>query len=42
VYEQIAGAAHRDPEAFFRAMVDERRLLLTLSPVSFTGWGPPG
>jgi PPOX class probable F420-dependent enzyme len=41
VYERITGAPHRDPEEFFRAMVDERRLLLTLRPVSLTGWGLP-
>jgi PPOX class probable F420-dependent enzyme len=41
VYERITGAAHPDPEEFYRAMVDERRLLLTLTPVASTGWGLP-
>jgi PPOX class probable F420-dependent enzyme len=38
-YEQIAGP-HPDRSEFFQAMVDERRLLLTLRPVEFSGWGP--
>ncbi|MBO3750014.1 PPOX class F420-dependent oxidoreductase [Streptosporangiaceae bacterium NEAU-GS5] len=41
VYERIRGTPHPDPDEFFRAMVDERRLLLTLSPVSSTSWGLP-
>ena len=39
-YEQIAGA-HPDRREFFQAMVDERRLLLILRPVAFSGWGLP-
>jgi PPOX class probable F420-dependent enzyme len=41
VYQRIAAAPHPDPEEFFRAMVDERRLLLTLTAVSYVGWGLP-
>lgn len=40
VYEQIAGA-HPDHREFYQAMVDERRLLLVLRPVAFSGWGLP-
>lgn len=40
-YERAAGKAHPDPEDYFAAMVAERRLLLTLHPLSATGWNAP-
>lgn len=39
LYEAISGAAHPDPDDFFRAMVDERRLLLTLTVTHGYGGG---
>jgi PPOX class probable F420-dependent enzyme len=41
VYEAIAGQPHPDPQEFFQAMVDERRLVLTLTPISSVGFGLP-
>lgn len=41
VYEAITGTAHPDSTAFYQAMVAERRLLLTLHPHSWSGWGTP-
>ncbi|HVM00956.1 MAG TPA: PPOX class F420-dependent oxidoreductase [Egibacteraceae bacterium] len=32
VYESAAGKPHPDPEEFFQAMVDDRRLLLSFTP----------
>lgn len=32
VYEAAAGTAHPDPDEFFQAMVDDRRLALTFVP----------
>jgi PPOX class probable F420-dependent enzyme len=37
VYEQIGGKPHPKPEEFLQAMVDDRRLVVRLSPVSATG-----
>ncbi|HUR14048.1 MAG TPA: PPOX class F420-dependent oxidoreductase [Mycobacteriales bacterium] len=39
VYEAITGAAHPDPDEFYGAMVQERRLVLTLTPQSAVGQG---
>jgi PPOX class probable F420-dependent enzyme len=41
VYEAIAGQPHPDPQEFFQAMVDEHRLVLTLTPISSVGFGLP-
>lgn len=41
VYEAIRGRPHPDPDEFHRAMVDERRLLITLTPLTATSWGIP-
>ena len=38
-YEAITGEGHADPDEFFSAMVDERRLVLTLSPTGVVGSG---
>ncbi len=38
-YEAITGKAHTDPDEFFTAMVDERRLVLTLTPTGVVGSG---
>ncbi len=38
-YEAITGKRHADPEEFFAAMVDEHRLVLTLTPTSVVGSG---
>jgi PPOX class probable F420-dependent enzyme len=38
-YEAITGKRHRDPDEFFAAMVEERRLVLTLTPTSVVGSG---
>jgi PPOX class probable F420-dependent enzyme len=39
VYEAITGGPHPDPDEFFRAMVDDQRLVLTLTPVSAVSQG---
>lgn len=39
LYVDIGGSAHRDWDAYYRAMVDERRLLLTLSLTHGYGGG---
>jgi PPOX class probable F420-dependent enzyme len=39
VYEAIAGR-HPDPEEFFQAMVDQRRLVLTVTPLNATPSNP--
>ena len=39
LYEAVAGAQHPDPQDFYQAMVDERRLVLTLTPTSAVAWG---
>jgi PPOX class probable F420-dependent enzyme len=39
LYVDIGGSEHPDWDAFYRAMVDERRLLLTLSVVHGYGGG---
>jgi PPOX class probable F420-dependent enzyme len=41
LYEAIRGEAHPDPDEFYAAMVQESRLLLTLTPVSVVGSGLP-
>jgi PPOX class probable F420-dependent enzyme len=41
LYEAIRGEPHPDPDEFFAAMVQERRLLLILTPLSVTGSGLP-
>ena len=38
-YEAITGERHGDPDEFFTAMVDERRLVLTLTPTGVVGSG---
>ena len=38
-YEAITGERHADPDEFFAAMVDERRLVLTLTPTGVVGSG---
>jgi len=38
-YRAITGERHADPDEFFAAMVDERRLVLTLTPTSVVGSG---
>jgi PPOX class probable F420-dependent enzyme len=38
-YEAITGEPHPDPDEFFAAMVDERRLVLTLTPTGAVGSG---
>ena len=37
VYEQVGGKPHPKPDEFFQAMVDDRRLVIRLSPTSATG-----
>jgi PPOX class probable F420-dependent enzyme len=39
VYERISGGQHPDPQEFYEAMVTERRLVLSLTPVSVVGMG---
>jgi PPOX class probable F420-dependent enzyme len=39
VYEAITGGPHPDPAEFFQAMVDDTRLVLTLTPVSAVSQG---
>lgn len=39
LYAAIAGQQHPDPDEFFAAMVQERRLLLTLTPTHGYGGG---
>lgn len=39
VYEAVAGGPHPDPAEFFQAMVDDRRLVLRLTPLSAVGQG---
>ena len=39
VYEQITGSAHPDPQEFYEAMVTERRLVLSLLPLSAVAQG---
>jgi PPOX class probable F420-dependent enzyme len=41
VYERISGGQHPDPQEFFEAMVAERRLVLSLTPVHLVGSGLP-
>lgn len=41
VYEQNSGKPHPDPDEFFQAMVDDRRLVARLTPISATGSGVP-
>lgn len=41
-YEGARGEPHPDPREFYAAMVAERRLLLTLHPLSATGWRAGG
>jgi PPOX class probable F420-dependent enzyme len=38
-YEAITGERHGDPDEFFAAMVDEHRLVLTLTPTHVVGSG---
>jgi PPOX class probable F420-dependent enzyme len=38
-YEAITGKRHPDPDEFFGAMVDEHRLVLTLTPTGVVGSG---
>lgn len=39
LYNTISATPHPDPEEFMHAMVDERRLMLTLHPKSVAGSG---
>lgn len=42
LYERVSGAPHPDPDEFSAAMVAEKRLVLSLEPLSVTGIGLPG
>jgi PPOX class probable F420-dependent enzyme len=37
LYERVGGTPHPDPEEFFQAMVTDRRLVLRLAPLSYSG-----
>jgi PPOX class probable F420-dependent enzyme len=37
LYERVGGAPHPDPQEFFEAMVTDRRLVLRLAPLSYSG-----
>ena len=39
LHDALSDAPHSDPDEFFAAMVDERRLVLTLTPRSIAGSG---
>ena len=41
LYERVSGATHPDPQEFFEAMVADRRLVLSLVPLSATAQGLP-
>lgn len=42
LYEAIRGELHPDPDEFFQAMVDDRRLVLRVRPTSYAGNNLPG
>jgi PPOX class probable F420-dependent enzyme len=42
VYERITGGPHPDPAEFYDAMVQDHRLVLSLTPVGFVGSNLPG
>ncbi len=41
LYERVGGQPHPDPDEFFQAMVTDRRLVLRLTPLSYSGSGLP-
>jgi hypothetical protein len=41
LYERISGGPHPDPDEFYTAMVQDHRLVLSLTPVGFAGSNLP-
>ena len=41
LYNRVSPKPHPDPDDFFRAMVADQRLVLTLTPTSITAMGVP-